>query len=315
MMTGSKVLIADKLASNGVDVLKDCVEVDNRPGISSVELLQSVAQYDAMIVRSRTKVTPEVLQAGLRLKVVGRAGVGVDNIDLNEARARGVIVVNSPTATTRTVAEHTVGMMFSLAKFFPRADRLMKQGEWAKKQLRGVELCGKMLGIIGVGRIGKEVGRLANAIGMTVIGYDPWVSDEEMLRIGIHPASRLHEVYQQADYITLHVPLTAETRGLIDMAAFEQMKPGVRLICTARGGVLDEQALLAALETGRVAGAALDVFAQEPPGQTPLVTHEHIIATPHIGAQTVEAQERVAYDIATEVLRALQGKPHRWRVA
>jgi D-3-phosphoglycerate dehydrogenase / 2-oxoglutarate reductase len=244
---------------------------------------------------------------------VGRAGVGVDNIDLPAARSRGVIVVNTPESTTISVAEHTFALMLSLSRNIPSADAGMKAGNWLKNNLHGSELYQKTLGIIGVGRIGNAVAERAGAFRMRVIGYDPYLSEEKIRSQGAIPVT-LEQLYSQADYISLHIPLTEDTRCLISEDAFRQMKPGVRIICTARGGVIDEIALLAALETGQVAGAALDVFAQEPPGLTSLVAHPNVIAAPHIGAQTVEAQVRSAEDVANEVLGALRGEKLRWQV-
>jgi len=309
-----KVLITDGLRPEGEAILAREAEVDNRNGIDAETLLQVIGEYHAVIVRSRTKITAAVLEAAANLKVVGRAGVGVDNIDLEAAKARGVTVVNAPQASTQAVAELALGLMFALARRIPEADASMKRGEWRKKQLKGMELHGKTLGVIGMGRIGSRVGQLAKAIGMRVVGYDPLIPAEEITRRGAEPLAELDALYAQADVITLHVPLTPNTRGMLDAAAFAKMKPGVLLICAARGGVIDEDALYQALEAGHVGGAGLDVFAQEPPGASPLVTHPRVVATPHIGAQTREAQTRVAEDIATEVLAALQGKPLRWRV-
>jgi len=223
-------------------------------------------------------------------------------------------VVNSPQATTLAVAEHALGLMLALARSIPRADAAMKAGQWIKKELEGIELSGKTLGIMGVGNIGAAVARRAAALGMVVIGYDPLLPREAIQQRGAEPVT-LDELYTRAEFISLHLPLTAETAGLLDGKAFESMKPGVRLVCTARGGLIDEEALLMALGTGKVAGAALDVFAQEPPGATSLVAHPQVIATPHVAAQTVEAQKRAAVDIAHEVLAALRGEPLRWRVA
>ncbi len=309
-----KVLITDGLRPEGEAILAREAEVDNRNGIDAETLLQVIGEYHAVIVRSRTKITAAVLEAAANLKVVGRAGVGVDNIDLEAAKARGVTVVNAPQASTQAVAELALGLMFALARRIPEADASMKRGEWRKKQLKGMELHGKTLGVIGMGRIGSRVGQLAKAIGMRVVGYDPLIPAEKIARRGAEPLAELDALYAQADVITLHVPLTPNTRGMLDAAAFAKMKPGVLLICAARGGVIDEDALYQALEAGHVGGAGLDVFAQEPPGASPLVTHPRVVATPHIGAQTREAQTRVAEDIATEVLAALQGKPLRWRV-
>jgi len=247
------------------------------------------------------------------LKVVGRAGVGVDNIDLYAARERGVIVVNTPEATTVSVAEQTLALMLSLARNIPTADASMKAGNWLKNSLNGTELYRKTLGIIGIGRIGNAVAERVGVFRMHVIGYDPLLSAEQIRKNGAVPVT-LEGLFAQSDYISLHVPLTDKTQGMIDEAALRKMKPGVRIICAARGGIIDEDALLAALESGQVAGAALDVFAQEPPGLTPLVAHPKVIASPHIGAQTIEAQVRAAEDVAQEVLNALRGEKLRWQV-
>ncbi|NUM48335.1 MAG: hypothetical protein HUU38_26810 [Anaerolineales bacterium] len=312
-MSEFKILLTDGLGKNGQAILRDAATVDLQNGISADDLLNIIGDYDALIVRSRTKVTAKLLAAAPRLKVVGRAGVGVDNIDLNAAREHGVTIVNTPESTTISVAEHTFALLLSLARCIPTADASMKAGNWLKNDLQGVELYRKTLGIIGVGRIGNAVAERASAFRMHVIGYDPYLSEEQVRTNGALPVT-LQDLFAQSDYITLHIPLTDQTRNMLDEAAFSQMKPGVRLICAARGGVIDETALLAALESGQVAGVALDVFAQEPPGLTPLVAHPKVIAAPHIGAQTVEAQVRAAEDVAHEVLNALNGETLRWRV-
>ncbi len=309
-----KILLTDGLKAEGQAILAQQAQVDDRNGISAEELLQIIGVYDAVIVRGRTKITAEVLDAGKNLKVIGRAGVGVDNIDLEAAKAHGITVVNAPQASTNAVAELAIGLMFALARRIPEADAGMKQGKWLKKKLLGTELNGKTLGVIGMGRIGSRVGQLAKALGMRIVGYDPLIPADEIARRGAEPLASLDELYAQADVITLHVPLTPNTRGMIGKDAFTKMKPGVFLICAARGGVIDEEALLEALESGQVGGTGLDVFATEPPGDSPLVRHPRVVATPHIGAQTKEAQTRVAEDIATEVLAALKGEPLRWRV-
>jgi len=312
-MPAHKVLIADGLEENGQAILRSSTQVDDRTGISPQELLVVINEYDALIVRSRTKVTPQVFETARRLKVIGRAGVGVDNIDLESARAHGVAVVNAPTSTSLAVAELTIGLMLALAREIPRADAGMKQGEWLKKELAGTELHGKTLGIVGMGRIGTEVSRRAAAFGMTVLGYDSLIPPEEITRRGVEPVE-LDDLYTRADYISLHLPLTDETRLMVNERAFGRMKRGICIVDTARGGILDEAALLAALKSGQVAGAALDVFASEPPGATDLVRHPRVIATPHVGAQTVEAQARAAEDIANKVLAALNGEPLRWKI-
>lgn len=312
-MPAWKILIADGLHKNGKALLAAAAEVVDQPGISPDELTREIDAYEALIVRSRTKVTAAVLDAAGRLKVIGRAGVGVDNIDLAAASRRGVIVVNAPQSTTLAVAEQTMALMLALARQVPHADAAMKTGQWLKKELLGVELSGKVLGIIGVGNIGAKVAQLAAAFGMSVLGYDPLLPQEVIRQRGAEAVS-LQELYARSDMISLHLPLTPEMRGMLSGQSFGQMKRGVRLVCTARGGIIDETALLGALESGQVAGAALDVFAKEPPGLTALVAHPNVIATPHISAQTVEAQVRAAEDIACEVLSALRGESLRWKV-
>lgn len=314
-MPDQKVLIADKLDPVAAESLKQGgALVDDRPGISPEELLEVIPAYQALIVRSRTKATAELIAAASNLKVIGRAGVGVDNIDLAAAKKAGVVVVNTPISTSVAVAEHTFALLLSLLRQIPRADASMKAGEWLKKELHGAELSRKTLGIIGVGNIGAQVARRAAAFDLNVLGYDPLVDEDTLKLRGAQPVP-LEELYAQSDLITLHLPLTEDTRGMLEAGAFAQMKRGVYLVCAARGGVIDEQALLAALGSGQVAGAALDVFASEPPGASPLVSHPKVVATPHIGAQTAEAQVRAARDVAEDVLLALNDQPLRWRAA
>lgn len=308
------ILITDGLDASALDLLRPHARVDDKTGLSAEELLAVIPNYDALIVRGRTKVTAEVFAAAKQLKVVGRAGVGVDNIDLTAAKAAGVAVVNAPLSTSISVAELTFGLLLSTCREIPRADAGMKNGQWLKKELDGVELYGRTLGVIGYGRIGAELGKRAAAFGMSVLGYDPLIPAEEITRRGAQPVS-LDELYTQSDFISLHLPLTSETRQMLDESAFKKMKRGVRVVCAARGGIIDEEALLAALESGQVAAAGLDVFSAEPPGPTALVKHPRVICTPHVGAQTAEAQQRAGDDIAAEVLAALQGQPLRWRVA
>lgn len=309
-----KILITDGLEEKGQSILREAAEVDDRTGISAEELLTIIAAYDALIVRGRTKVTAAVFDAAPRLKVVGRAGVGVDNIDLKAAKAHQVIAVNSPLATTVAVAELAMAMMLALVREVPRADAAMKNGKWLKKEFEGAELYGKTLGIIGYGRIGQAVGKRAAAFDMRVVAFDPLRPTEELCNTGCEPLT-LADLLGQSDFVTIHTPLTEQTRNMLGAEQFAQIKPGAYLVDAARGGVVDESALLAALQSGQVAGAALDVFTAEPPGPSDLVNHPHVVATPHIGAQTVEAQQRAAYDIATEILRGLRGEELRWRVA
>ena len=313
-MSNYNIFVSDGLDERGQSILRRAARVDYRNGTSAEDLLEVIADYDALIVRGQTRVTAALMDAAPKLKVVGRAGVGVDNIDLEAAKKRKITVVNAPASTTVAVAELTMGLIMAVARDIPRADATMKQGQWLKKEFEGVEVNGKTLGIIGFGRIGMDVARRAYAFGMNIIIYDPNVSEHELEHGNAEPVS-LQDLYAWSDFISLHLPLNVYTRDLIGPMAFSQMKDGVRIISTARGGIIDEAALLDALNSGKVAGAALDVFEKEPPGLTDLVSHPGVIATPHIGAQTAEAQSRAAEDIASEVLSALQGKPLRWKVA
>ena len=312
-MTQFKILITDGLDQSGLDILRSQAEVDNRKDISADDLLKAIPEYDGLIVRGRTKVTASVLDVASRLKAIGRAGVGVDNIDLAAAKKHNVTVVNAPMSTSVAVAELTFGLMLALAREIPRADAGMKQGKWLKKELEGVELNGKILGVIGFGRIGVELGKRAAAFGMSVVAYDPLISEDEIAKRGAEPVS-IQDLYAWSDFISLHLPLNVQTRDMSGPLAFSQMKDGARIVCAARGGIIDETALVAALNSGKVAGAALDVYAVEPPGETEAVLHPKVIAMPHIGAQTAEAQSRASEDIANEVLSALQDKPLRWKV-
>jgi D-3-phosphoglycerate dehydrogenase len=313
-MTNHKILITDGLDETGLSILRKSATVDDKSGISADDLLKVISEYDALIVRGRTKVTASVMDAASKLKVIGRAGVGVDNIELDAAKGHGIAVVNAPVSTSLAVAELTFGLLLAMAREIPRADAGMKQDKWLKKDLTGVELNGKTLGVIGYGRIGMEVGKRAFAFGMNVIAYDPLISEDEIVKRGAEPVS-IQDLYAWSDFISLHLPLSVQTRDMIGPLAFSQMKDGVRIVCAARGGIIDESALVAALNSGKVAGAALDVFAQEPPGLTETVSHPRVIATPHIGAQTAEAQSRASEDIANEVLSALRGESLRWKVA
>jgi D-3-phosphoglycerate dehydrogenase len=313
-MPNPKILISDGLDGRGQSILRSAADVTFHDKLSADDLVQAIPEYDALIVRGQTRVIPAVFEAASKLKVVGRAGVGVDNIDLEAAKKHSVTVVNAPTSTTVAVAELAFGLLLASARDLPRADVTMKQGQWVKKDFEGVEHNGKTIGVIGYGRIGMELGRRAAAFGMNVIVYDPNVLEHELEHGNAEPVS-LQELFAWSDFISLHLPLNVHTRDLIGPMAFSQMKDGVRIISTARGGIIDEEALLEALNSGKVARAALDVFEKEPPGLTDLVAHPRVIATPHIGAQTVEAQSRAAEDIANEVLAALRGETLRWKVA
>jgi D-3-phosphoglycerate dehydrogenase / 2-oxoglutarate reductase len=313
-MPNFNILITDGLDKRGQSILRASADLNYNEKVSADDLLKIIPDYDALIVRGQTRVTAAVIDSATRLKVIGRAGVGVDNIDLEAAKKHNIAVVNTPTATTIAVAELSFGLLLALAREIPRADATMKQGQWSKKEFEGVELNGKILGIIGYGRIGIEVGRRAAAFGMNVVVYDPNVSEDELLHSDADPVS-IQDLFAWSDFISLHLPLNVQTRDLIGPLALSQMKDGVRIVCAARGGIIDESALLSALNSGKVGGAALDVFEKEPPGLTELVSHPRVIATPHIGAQSAEALSRAAEDIANEVLSVLRGESPRWKVA
>ena len=308
-----KILVSDGLAADGLALLRAAGEVTVNPKITAAELLAALPDYHALVVRSRTKVTAPVVAAGKNLKVVGRAVVGVDNLDVAAAVAKGIVVVNSPMAASISVAEHTLGLMLALARLIPAADASLKQGQWKKSAFMGGELNAKTLGLLGLGRIGALVANRARAFGMAVYAYDPYLNETQIRERNAHPAT-FDEVIAQGDYLSLHLPLTQETRGLIGASQFVKMKKGARLICAARGGVIDEDALRAALDSGQLAGAALDVFAAEPPAPGGIAAHPKVVATPHVGAQTREAQARAGVAIAEEVVAVLEGKEPRWRV-
>ncbi len=308
-----KILLTDGLAPISDKELLSTVELSDQKGISAEELLDVIGDYHAVIVRGRTKITEDVLSKAENLKVVGRMGVGVDNIDLQAAEAHGVTVVNAPVATTVSVAELTMGLMLSLIRDIPKADAGMKSGEWLKKELVGTELYQKTLGVIGFGNIGEAVAKRALAFDMKIVAYDTNRPAEEIEAAGAQPVS-FDELLKLSDLITMHVPHTESTHYIINDKALDMMKDGVLIIDLARGGVLEEAALLAALESGKVAGAALDVFEKEPPGDSPLAMHPKVVATPHIGGQTKEAQLRAGHDILSEVVNALDEKPLRWKI-
>ena len=302
-----KVLISDNLSEVAVEVFKSTpgIECDFEPKISPEELLERIKDYHALAVRSRTKVTREVLEAARNLKVIGRAGTGVDNIDVAEATKRGIIVMNTPGGNTITTGEHAIAMMLSLARNIPQATASMRRGEWEKKKFQGTELTDKTLGILGVGNIGSVVASRAQGLKMNVIAYDPYISEEAADKLGITLVT-LDELYRKSDFISIHVPLTNETRNLVDREAFAKMKRGIRLINCARGGIVNEEDLAWAIEEGIVAGAAIDVFEKEPPPpDNPLLGLDEVILTPHLGASTQEAQEKVAKAIAEQIVDCL----------
>jgi len=308
-----KVLVTEALSEQGLARLRESTQVDVRQGLSQADLIQIIGDYDALIVRSRTKVTAEVLQAATRLKIVARAGSGVDNIDMEAATRRGVEVVNAPQGNTVAVAEHTLGLMLALARRIPAADAAMKAGGWPKSKMMGVELRGKTLGIIGLGRIGSTLARRAAAFEMRLLAYDSFVSVDHAARLGVEMVP-LDVLLREADFVSVHIPGNDRTRGLIDAQKLALMKPTAYLMNCARGGIVDEAALLQALEENRLAGAALDVFTVEPPEPSELIRSEKVICTPHIAAQTAEAQESCALDVAEQVVAVLSGKPARYPV-
>jgi D-3-phosphoglycerate dehydrogenase len=304
-----RVLVTDSLAESGLVILRaaDDVQLDYRPGLKGEELLREVAASDALITRSGTAVTHELVNAGTRLRIVGRAGVGLDNVDVDACTERGILVINAPTANIMSATEHTMAMLLALCRNIPEAHASVKRGEWVRSKFMGVELNGKTLGIIGLGRIGTRVTVRAKAFGMDVIAYDPYVSDAVYDRVSAEKVT-LDELLARADVITVHTPLNDETRGMITPAEFAKMKNGVMVLNIARGGIYQEQALADALNSGKVAGAAVDVYLEEPPGKDhPLLNAKNIILSPHIGANTIEAQDRVAVQTAEMVVEALRG--------
>ena len=296
----AKILVSDKLSDRGLAILKAAkgVETDVRTGLKPEELVAIIGGYDGLIVRSATKVTPQVIEAATRLKAIGRAGIGVDNVDLPSATKKGIVVMNTPSGNSVTTAEHAIAMMFAICRKIPQATASTRAGKWEKGKLTGTELCNKILGVIGVGNIGRIVADRALGLKMRVIGYDPFLSQDAAQKIGVELVD-LPELYRRSDVITIHVPLTDKTRHLINKESFRQMKKGVYLINCARGGLVDEADLAQAIREGVVAGAALDVFEQEPPPDDhPLLKMDQVIFTPHLGAATEEAQENVAVEVA-----------------
>jgi D-3-phosphoglycerate dehydrogenase / 2-oxoglutarate reductase len=303
-----KVLVSDSLSEEGLKVLRESVEVDYKPELTPEQLVAEIEKYDALVVRSRSKVNAAVIEAGTNLKVIGRAGVGVDNIDVDKATEKGIIVLNAPHGNTISTAELTIAMLTALARNIAGADSSVKRGEWDRSTYTGVELNKKTLGVVGMGRIGSEVARRARAMNMTVVFYDPYISKEQAEKLGVETAS-FEELIERADFITLHLPLSPSTHHLIGAKELAAMKDGVRIINCARGGLIDEEALYEALKKGKVAGAALDVFEQEPPVDCRLLELDRVIVTPHLGALTLEAQTNVALQVAEQLVMALNGDP------
>jgi len=308
-MSPIKVLIADQLSEDGIKILTDepGLQVDIKTGLSSKDLAQIVGPYEGLVVRSATKVTAEVIAKADHLKVIGRAGVGLDNVDAEAATKRGIIVMNVPAGNTISTAEHTMSMLMALARRIPQADASLRSGLWERSKFVGTELFGKTLGIVGMGKIGTEVAKRAQSFGMHIIAFDPFLSNERAQQLEVQMTDLKH-LYTEADFITVHTPLTAETKHLIGAKEIATMKKGVRLINCARGGIIDESALHQAITSGHVAGAAIDVFEEEPPKNHPLLKLPQVVVTPHLGASTQEAQLNVAIEVAKQVADALLGR-------
>jgi len=313
-VTQPLVLVADPIAEEGLAILRERARVEMVAGGGPEALRSMLAEADALLVRSETRVTVELLDAAPRLRVIGRAGAGVDTIDVDAATERGIVVVNAPGGNAVAAAEHTLALMFALARRVAAADASLKRGEWARGAYVGSELSGKTLGLVGLGRVGSEVGRRALGLEMRVLVYDPYVPDDHVRRTGLEPVE-LDTVLEQSDFVSLHVPLTETTRGLISHERLSKMRRGSFLINCARGGLVDQPALLQALDSGQLAGAGVDVFNEEPVGaDDPLPRHPKVVATPHLGASTVEAQANVAAQVAEEVLAVLDGRPAQFAV-
>ena len=307
-MPNVRVLVSDKLAEAGLQVLRDApgVDLEFRPGMSEDELCEVIGDYDGLIIRSATQVTPRVIESADRLRVVGRAGIGVDNVDIPAASRRGIVVMNTPTGNSVTTAEHALALLASLARKIPQAVTSMRGGKWEKSKFQGREIAFKTLGIIGLGNIGRIVADRAQGLKLKVIGVDPLMSSDRAAELGIELVD-LDDLFKRADFLTIHAPLTPETKNMIDDAAFKKMKSSALLVNAARGGIVDEEALARAITAGEIAGAALDVFSKEPiDGDHPLLSLDNVLCTPHLGASTSEAQERVAVEIAEQAIGYLQ---------
>ncbi len=307
----SKVLVSDPIDQAGIDILSQVSQVDVKTGLSPEEMVQIIPEYDALMIRSGSRITKEIIEAGTQLKIIGRAGVGVDNVDVPAATRKGIVVVNSPEGNTIAAAEHALAMMLSLSRYIPDANQSVKRGEWDRKSFIGAEVYKKTLGVVGLGKIGAHVANAAKAMGMKLLAYDPFISVERAEQLGCRLVD-IDLLFQEADYITLHVPKTPETTHLIDSKALAKMKPTTRIINCSRGGIIDEAALAVALKEGKIAGAALDVYETEPLQDSPLrALGKEVILTPHLGASTAEAQVNVAIDVAEQIRDVLLGLPAR----
>lgn len=306
-----KVLVCDPIDQAGIDILSQVAQVDVKTGLPVEELVKVVPEYDALMIRSGTRVTAEIIEAGVQLKIIGRAGVGVDNVDVPAATRKGIIVVNSPEGNTIAAAEHALALMLSLSRHIPDANQSVKNGQWERKKFVGTEVYKKTLGIVGLGKIGSHVAAAAKAMGMKLIAFDPFISAERADQLGCRLVD-MDVLMQESDYITLHIPKTPETANLINAKSLAKMKPTARIINCARGGIIDEAALAEALKNGQIGGAALDVYANEPLGESPLTElGKEVILTPHLGASTAEAQVNVAVDVAEQIRDVLLGLPAR----
>jgi len=303
-----RILVTESLSERGLELLRKDFQVDVRPELAAGDLAAEIGPYDALVVRSQTRVTDEVIRAGENLKVIARAGIGLDNVDVEAATRRGVMVVNAPQSNILSAAEHTMGLLLAQARNIPQANRELKAGSWERSKFKGVELAGKTLGVVGLGRVGAMVAQRGAAFAMRVIAFDPYVPKERAKEMGVELMPTLEALLVQADFVTIHLPRTPDTEGLIGERELALMKEGARLVNTARGGIVDEAALAKALEDGRLAGAALDVFADEPATESPLFGFDQVVVTPHLGASTVEAQDKAGTSIAEMVRLALKGE-------
>jgi D-3-phosphoglycerate dehydrogenase len=308
-----KVLVADPIAQEGIDLLNKYAQVDVKTKHTPEELSAIIGDYDALIVRSQTQVTADIIEAGKKLQVIGRAGVGVDNIDINAASQHGIIVVNAPTGNTVSAAEHTIALMMSLARNIPQANASLKSHQWKRSDFMGIEVRGKTLGIIGLGNVGSEVARRARGLEMKLIGYDPIISAERAANLQVELVP-LAQLIKEADFITLHIPLTEATRNIIGEKELATVKPNVRIINAARGGLIDNDALVKAIKENRVAGAAVDVFENEPCTESPLFECDKVIVTPHLGASTTEAQTLATTEVVQQIIDVFNGQPARYAV-
>ncbi|MGH2697608.1 MAG: phosphoglycerate dehydrogenase [Actinomycetota bacterium] len=303
-----RVLVTEKLSAAGLERLREHLEVDVRTDLTPEELVAAIGPYDALVIRSATRVDASVIEAAENLKVIGRAGIGLDNVDVGAATRNGVLVVNAPQSNVLSAAEHTMALLLAQARNVPQAHCSLVGGEWARERYQGVELHGKTLGIVGLGRVGTLVAQRASAFGMNVVAFDPYVSESRASQMGVQLVTDVGDICRRADFLTVHLPKTPETIGIVGRAELAQARPGLRIINTARGGIIDEGALIDALREGRVAGAAVDVFDTEPVTAHPLFELDNVVVTPHLGASTAEAQDKAGLAIAEQVLLALRGE-------